>query len=203
MELYDVLRVTGTCRAFKPDPVPDQILYRVLDHARFAPNGGNRQGWHVVVVRDAERRQALADLYQGPWAEYVKVRGKPNERTMRFSASLAEIPVHLLVLVRLDALAIMDRDLQRPSIVGGGSIYPFVQNALLGFRQEGVGAAATTMVVAVEREVQELLAIPAGYAIATHLLVGWPDEPLATRLNRKAVEEFTTLESFGGPPLKS
>ncbi len=43
MELYDVMRTTFACREFEPDPVPEEVLYRILDNARFAPSGGNRQ----------------------------------------------------------------------------------------------------------------------------------------------------------------
>jgi nitroreductase len=203
IELYEVMRVTGTTRAFRPDPVPTDVLYRVLDNARFAPNGGNRQGWRVIVVTDAAKRRFLAETYQGPWQEYLKVRGRPPERTERFARSLAEIPIHLLVLVELKALAVMDKDLPRQSIVGGGSIYPFVQNLLLALRQEGLGAALTTMVVAREPDVFREFGVADGYALAGHILVGWPAEPLATRLRRKPVEEFATRDSFDGPPLSS
>ncbi len=51
MELTDAMRTAATTRRFRPDPVPDDVVYRVLDSARFAPSGGNRQGWHVIVVR--------------------------------------------------------------------------------------------------------------------------------------------------------
>ena len=51
MELYDVMRTTFSARAFTDDGLSDEVLYRILDNARFAANGGNRQGWKVVVVR--------------------------------------------------------------------------------------------------------------------------------------------------------
>src|SRR5437764_1498193 len=60
MELDDVLRTTFSARDFTSDPLPDATLYRILDRARFAPSGGNRQGWRVVVVRDRATREALA-----------------------------------------------------------------------------------------------------------------------------------------------
>ena len=197
-----MMRATGTTRAFRPDPVDPAILHRVLDNARFAPNGGNRQGWRVIVVSDPERRRFLHDVYQGPWQDYLGVRGRPPERVAAFARSLADIPVHLLVLVELGALAVTDKELGRQSIVGGGSIYPFVQNLLLGLRQEGLGAALTTMVIAREPVVKERFAIPDGYAIAAHILVGWPAEPLATKLRRRPVEDFARLDSFDGPPLE-
>ncbi len=62
MELYDVMRTTFAAREFTSDPVSDDTLFRVLDHARFAPSGGNRQGWRVIVVRDRATKEALAAL---------------------------------------------------------------------------------------------------------------------------------------------
>src|SRR5215467_7156327 len=62
MELYEVLRTTFAAREFTADPLPDEVLAKILDQARFAPSGGNRQGWHVIVVRDAATKRRLADL---------------------------------------------------------------------------------------------------------------------------------------------
>ncbi|MDP6869093.1 MAG: nitroreductase family protein, partial [Acidimicrobiales bacterium] len=59
MELEEVIRTTVACREFTDDPVTDETLYRILELARFAPSGGNRQGAHVIVVRDQEVRQKL------------------------------------------------------------------------------------------------------------------------------------------------
>src|SRR3954463_205326 len=71
MELSQALRSTGAVRDFTDEPVSDDVLYQVLDTARFAPNGGNRQAWHVIVVRDPEIRRALRDLYLPGWYEYL------------------------------------------------------------------------------------------------------------------------------------
>ena len=56
MELYDVMRTTFAARDFTDDELPDETLYRILDNARFAPSGGNRQGGRVIVVKDAETK---------------------------------------------------------------------------------------------------------------------------------------------------
>ena len=71
MDLIDTLRTTGAVREFTDAPVDDDVLARVLDTARFAPSGGNRQGWRVVVLRDPEVRRRLRDLYLTGWSEYV------------------------------------------------------------------------------------------------------------------------------------
>src|SRR2546427_366806 len=62
MELYDVMRTTFAAREFTDDPLPDAALFDILDRARFAPSGGNRQGWRVIVVRERATREALAAL---------------------------------------------------------------------------------------------------------------------------------------------
>ena len=210
------MRTAGTTRRFLPDPVPDALLHRILDNARFAPNGGNRQGWHVVVVTDRATRRALHDLYQPHWQAYLAERYglapgaplPPNlplalRRTMEFADRLHEVPVHLLVSVELSTLAVTDRHLARQSIVGGGSIYPFVQNLLLGLRQEGLGAALTTLLIPAEPAVKELIGIPEGHALAALIAVGYPATALPTRLRRRAVEEFTTRDRFAGEPFRT
>jgi len=75
MDLIETLRSTGAVREFLPDPIEDQVLYRILDTARFAPSGGNRQGWRVIVVKDPARRRALRDLYLTGWYEYLAMAG--------------------------------------------------------------------------------------------------------------------------------
>src|SRR6476646_6037076 len=71
MQLLDVLRTTAAIREFTDEPVPDDVLYRVLDTARFGPSGGNVQGWRLVVVKDAATRLAVRDLYLEGWYEYL------------------------------------------------------------------------------------------------------------------------------------
>ena len=211
-----VMRTAGTPRLVVALPVPDALLLRALDNARFAPTVGNRQGWHVVVVKDKATRRALHDLYQPPWQAYLAERyglvpGAPPppdlppalRDTMEFADRLHEVPVHLLISVELSTLAVTDRDLARQSIVGGGSVYPFVQNLLLGLRQEGLGAALTTLLIPAELRVKELIGIPDGHALAALVAIGYPAARLPTRLRRRPVEEFTTRDHFDGEPFRT
>jgi nitroreductase len=223
MELYDVMRTTSAIRKLRSEPIPLDLIYEVLDNARFAPNGSNRQGWRVIVVTDPGLRMALSDLYSKAStilraepnrpqlthpAEAAK--GEPIERLIggagaaaqSFRESLHEAPVHLLITVNLGFLSVTDRHLQRHSIVGGASVYPFVQNLLLSLRNVGLGSVLTTVIAAVEPEVQELLGIPEEYAVVALLPVGWPAVSFPSRLRRVAVEQFATCDRFDGPPLK-
>ena len=157
-DLYEVMRCAPSTRYFTDEPVPKETLHRVLDNARFAPSGGNRQGWRVIVVTDRDTRRQLRELYEPAWVEYTKQMGvramldasEPPEgvpagrwRMLKgadeFAHTFDEVPVHLVPCVDIDALAIVDEALERPSIVGGASVYPFVQNVLLGLRAEGLG----------------------------------------------------------------
>ena len=215
MELLEAMRCAPTSRRFKPDPVPAQALHAALDAARFAPSGGNRQGWRVVVVRDPDTRRALRDLYLPHWRAYMELTGaaellaEPEQadagrlrmvrRADEYAQRLHEVPVHLVAGVRLADLAVTDAGLPRQSIVGGASVYPFVQNLLLALRGEGLGAALTTLLVPAEAEVRELLEIPDDVALAAHIGVGYRAHPWPTRLARRPVEEFAFAERFGEP----
>jgi nitroreductase len=215
MDLFEAMRCAPTTRRFESDEVPREALVRVLDAARFAPSGGNRQGWRVVVVQDADRRTALRDLYLPGWREYMQQTGgarvlaEPDSfdaNTVRhiriaddYATGLDRVPVHLVVGVRLEDLAVTDAKLPRQSIVGGASVYPFVQNLLLALRAEGLGAALTTLLVPAEAEVKRLLEIPEGIAIAAHIGVGYRADPWPKRLSRRPVEEFAFAERFGDP----
>ncbi len=213
MDLYEAMRCAPTTRRFRTDPVPGEIVRRVLENARFAPSGGNRQGWRVVAVQDADGRRALRDLYQPHWRAYMELTGgaalladpdaadprrlRMVRRADEFAERIGEVPLHLVVCARLGDLAIVDAGLDRPSIVGGASVYPFVQNILLGLRAEGLGAALTTLLAPAEPDVKALLAIPDDVVLAAYVLVGYRDEPWPARLSRKPVEEFAFSERYG------
>ena len=116
-----------------------------------------------------------------------------------YANRLEQVPVHLVVGVRLADLAVTDARLPRQSIVGGASVYPFVQNLLLALRDEGLGAALTTLLVPAEAEVRRLLAIPEDIALAAHVGVGHRADPWPRQLSRRPVTEFAFAERFGQP----
>jgi nitroreductase len=219
MELYDVMRTTFSSREFTAEPVSDALLAKILDNARFAPSGGNRQGWRVIVVRDPATRQALSALAapaakryaaqvqagESPWntVNPTKVDDATIERTpppARLTEPFAKAPVVLVVCVDLQVVASMDQFLSRVGVISGASVYPFVWNILLGARQEGLAGTITTLPVAQEPKLQALLGIPSHVAVAAVMPMGRPVSRL-TKLKRKPVAEFTTLERWGGTPL--
>jgi len=219
MELYDVMRTTFSAREFTPDPVPDALIAKILDHARFAPSGGNRQGWRVIVVRDPATRQAIAELTapaakryaaqvalgESPWntIDATKADAATIERTPpppRLVEPYIKAPVVLIACVDLKVVASMDQYLPRVGVISGASIYPFVWNILLAARHEGLAGTITTLPVSQEPKLQALLGLPAHVAVAAVMPLGRPTTRL-TKLKRKPVGEFATLERWGGAPL--
>ncbi len=228
LDLVDTLRGTGAVRDFHPGPVADDVLERLLDTARFAPSGGNRQGWRVIVVKDATTRTALRDLYLSGWYEYLAmvsaglvpwapVTDRDAEAAAiadaarfaeaaaaapGFAETLESAPALLLVLADLSALAAVDRDLPRYTLAGGASIYPFVWSLLLAARTEGLAGVMTTMPVRREDDVRALFDIPDTVAVASLVVLG---RPVATprRLKRAPVRSFAWVDRFEGTPLGS
>lgn len=220
MDLYDVMRTTAAVREFTDAPLPDEVLRTILDNARFAPSGGNRQGVQVVVVRDPATRERLVEITapgarryhaqraagETPWSAYspstvtdeqvgeTRVPGSVND-------PIRKAPVILVVCVDLRAVAALDQDLDRVGIVGGASVYPLVWNVLLAARNEGFGGTITTMAIAEEPALKELLGIPDPYAVAAVVPLGKPVKQL-TRLTRVEVDDMTHLERWGGGPLQ-
>jgi len=222
VELYDVMRTTFAARRFTGEPLPDEVLYRILDNARFAPSGGNRQGGRVLVVRSPATRHALAELTvpgarryfaqlaagENPWnpvtpsavsAETIA----QTEVPAFFTEPLFTAAVVLVVCLDLRVVAATDAELDRVGIVGGASIYPLVWNILLAARNEGFGGTITTGAISQEPTLKDLLGIPDHVAVCAVLPLGKPGRQL-TKLKRRPVAEFAVCErwegaSFGAP----
>ncbi len=219
MDLYDIMRTTFSPREFSDEPISISTIFKILDNSRFAPSGGNRQGWHVIIIRDIKAKIALADLAvpaakryaaqiiagENPWntvestvvdPETIENTHPPNILTKTY----LNAPVVLVVCVDLKLVASVDQYLDRIGIVSGASIYPFVWNILLAARYEGYGGTITTLPISQEPKVQALLNIPNDFAVCAILPLGKPAKRL-TKLNRKPVSSFATLEKWDGEPL--
>jgi nitroreductase len=207
MNFRETIETTGTCRFYLPDPVPADVLGRVLDAARYAPTGGNRQGVRFLCVRDAAKRRALRDLYLPLWEQYasraVVKPGAPLPRMLanadHMARHLDEAPVLVVVCAQIADLMATDRHLDRVSVVAGASIYPSVQNLLLAARSEGLGTALTTLLCAVEPKVKELLAIPDGVATAALIPLGYPAKGFPKKLTRRPLSEIAFGDTWGAP----
>lgn len=212
ISLYEAIRTTRAVRRLRPDPIPDEVLRRVLQAATFGPSGGNRQAWRIIAVRDAGLKQELARRYHALWSPYSATSrkaasGLPEaarrraERALDAGDHLAEhmheVPAVLVVCFDPRGLMITDARLARPSVVGGASIYPSVQNLLLACRAEGLGCVLTTLLCAVESEIAELLTIPAPWATAAFVPIGYPVGRGHGPLSRRPVEQMVFLDRFG------
>jgi nitroreductase len=207
VDLIEAMTTTGTCRYFRDDPVPDEVLVSAFSAARFAPQGGNRQPVRWIVVRDPERKRRLAEWYLEPWKAYlagigtgdVQVGALPKAVTDAdyFAEHLHEVPALIVVCAELDGLHPTDNELGRLSVVGGGSIYPTVQNFCLALRAQGVASALTTLLCYFEPQVKELLGIPDGLITAAHIAVGYPARGFPAKLSRLPVEQVAFAETYG------
>ncbi len=227
VELIDTLRSTGAAREFTDEPVADEVVHRLLDTARFAPNGGNRQAWRVIWVRDPALRRQVRDLYLPGWYDYLAmtqagltpwapitdrdaeagalgaapdIAAAAGAGPGGFAEHLDEVPVLLVLLADLRRLAAVDRDLDRYTLVGGASIYPFAWSILLAARAEGLGGVMTTMATRSEHALRAALGVPDEFAVAATIALGHPVRQ-PTRLRRLPVEQFATIDRFDGPAL--
>lgn len=205
MDFRETIETTHTCRYYRPDPIPADVLRRVVDAARYAPTGGNRQGVRMLVVQDPATRLALRDLYLPLWEQYasraVERPGAPLPKLIQNADHMArhldQVPVHVVVCAKTGDLMATDRHLDRVSVVAGASIYPAVQNLLLAARTEGLGTALTTLLCAVEPKVKELLGIPENVATAALIAMGYPEKGFPKKLARRSVEEIAYGDRYG------
>ncbi|HEV8064448.1 MAG TPA: nitroreductase family protein [Acidimicrobiales bacterium] len=223
MELTDVMRTTAAARDFTDQPVSDAEVFEIVDSARFAPSGGNRQPWRLVLVKQAARRARIAELYDLGWREYWAhvelglvpfappasgswqpaidlAEARNRQAPDAFGDQLAGVAVMLLLLADLTSLAVTDNGLDRQSIVGGASVYPFAHNILLAARDKGLGGVMTTVLCRQEAAVRDLIGWPEEYALAGLIALGHPVRHVR-RLRRKAVAELAMIDSWGGQSL--
>jgi nitroreductase len=214
------MRTTFGCRTFTEDPLPDEDLVAILDAARFAPSGGNRQGWRVIVVREQATKDRLVELSlpalrlyvaqsaagETPWNTIIPSTVDPatvdhsDNSRVEWYRSIASAPVMLVIGVDLSLVASADSQLHRIGVVSGASIYPFVQNILLAARARGYGGTLTTFLAAAEPDTQALLGMPSHVAVAALVPLGRPQHVL-TKLTRKPVAAFTRTGQWDGPAL--
>jgi nitroreductase len=215
--VIELLRTTGAARRFTDEPIAPLVVHQILDDARFAPSGGNRQPWRVAVIVDPALRRQIGDVMQVVWNEYssrpagvspfnvvdddqpgppsTPLPHVPNEML----DAIESIPVVLAVAADLRAVALMDGHLERPPITAGASIYPFCWSILLSARSRGLGGVLTTFLSRKEPAAAPALGLPEHHALAATIFLGVP-ERRSTKLKRRPVEEFATVDRFDGDP---
>ena len=214
IDVYTAISTQRAVRRLRPDPIPHDVLARVLQAATAAPTGANQQPWRIVAVTDPELKQGLADVYRPEWERFAGVYAaqidaapedqRPKlERTRAAGDHLAEhlqdAPVLLVFCFDPRQMAVTDRKLDRVSVVGGASVYPAVQNVLLACVAAGLGCVLTTLHCLREQALKELLGIPAEWGTAALVPVGYPERTGHGPTTRKPVGELVYADRFGAP----
>ena len=201
--LFEAMYTQRAIRRLKPDPVPDELVNKLIEAATKAPSGGDRQPWAFIVIRDAAAKQQIGAWYRDAWDKtYGQIpqdaRDQLDDRTKRVYRSaehlafhLAEAPVFILVcLTGVPRLA--------PNVAGAshyGSVFPAVQNLLLAARGLGLGASLTTLHKLHEDEVKQLLGIPQAVETIALVPVGYPKGRYGPN-RRRPVEEVLHMERW-------
>ena len=214
MNLYDAMSTLRAVRRLRPDPIPDDVLERLLQAACWAPTGGNTQPWRVVVVTDDVGKAGLQAIYKPEWERYSAgfmkmLDGLPAEQVAKWQRvvdagdhladHMHEAPALLVFCADPSMMAITDAKLDRVSLVGGGSVYPAVQNLQLACVAEGVGCAITTLHCLREQEVKDLLEIPDGWATAALVPIGYPVGRGHGPITRQPPARLAHRDRFGQP----
>jgi len=199
MDVFEAISTLRAIRRFRPDPVPEEMIWRVLESATKAPSGGNRQPWAFLVVQDPETKRRIAEVYREGWERFYGPLREQAERDPNFGRvyrsaeylayHLEEAPVLILACLRTSPW---------PTAVSppGSYIYPAVQNLLLSARALGLGGVLTTLHRVREKEVRDLLGIPDGWETMALIPLGWPAVPFGP-VRRRPVEEVTYWERWG------
>jgi nitroreductase len=179
-DLFDIMATTRSMRRLKPDPVPDQLIRKILEAGACAANGGNTQKWRFLVVKDPAIKKAVAAYYKKAFDEVVGPRyrssapppGVTPERYVRQHGAVEyltehfhEAPVWIVACLE---------DGSNPNRSSGASIYPAVQNMILATRALGLGTTLTTRHLLHEKDAEAALGLPPGVHSYAILPIGYP-----------------------------
>ncbi len=209
-ELFEIIASTRSMRRLKPDPVPDALIYQVLDAGIRAPSGTNTQNWRFVVVKDPDIKKQVAAVYQKGWAQVEQLYGsRPGPEHMEeakflrlidaasyLAHNMAEVPV--LLFACLKERAMPPELAARLARLSGSSIYPAVQNMLLACRALGLGATLTTVASLHEEEIRAVLKLPEDVSTYALLPIGYPLGRFGP-VTRVPVEEVSCVDQWGEP----
>jgi nitroreductase len=215
VDFFEVVETQRALRRFRPDPVADAALHRILEAATRAPSARGAEPWVFVVVRDRTLREEIGRRYRAAWEAGQRfthatdadrdVCDQPHyARMMRAAGDLAssfhEAPVVIacgLDHSRLGPLAGPDGTLRSPA-AAYASIFPAVQNLLLAARALGLGTTLTTLHRAFEADLKVLLAVPAHIELAALVPLGHPRDRFGPT-RRRPLGEVAYLDRWGTP----
>jgi len=197
--LFATLYTARALRRFKPDPIPEEVLFQMLDAAIRAPSGQNAQDWRFVIIRDPALKARMQAWSQTPWQRYIaRYADDPAAidrlpRSQRLSLRSVEHLVHHLAECPV-VIAVLG--LKGRHGTPGGSTFPAVQNLLLAARALGLGGSVFNFPLSHEAELREALAIPENNQIYCLLPIGYPTDKQGP-VKRKPVGDIAYLDTFG------
>jgi nitroreductase len=220
MGLFEAMYTARALRRLKPDPVPDEIIAKVIDAGIRAASGANNQNWIFVVIKDPDKRERIGELYRRAGQVFMEMyRDAPRPAHMsekayaRMTASAAylfehvhEVPVLLLACLNppkmVPAKGKLPSEMANAGKVAprlaGSSIYPAVQNIILACRAFGLGTVLTTGVTYLEEQVKTVLGLPPQVETYALLPIGYPEENHSFGpVRRNPVNQVTFLDSWG------
>ena len=193
MDVFEAIYTLRAMRRLKPDPVDEELVWKVLDAAIRAPNGGNLQPWKFIVVTDPEKKRQIGEWYLDGWEKsYSNVPDAMKQTAVYRSADhLARNVGNAPVLI----FPCIDRRRVADTSGLGANAYPAVQNLMLAARALGLGTTLTTLHRFHEKETRELLGVPDDYETMAMIPMGWPTGKFGTG-PRRPVEEVTYWDAW-------
>ena len=198
MDLFEAMDGNRAMRRLRPDPVPRELLEKLVHAATRAPSAGNSQLWGFVVVTDRDDMRFLGEIVQRRMRTRSWPEGDdPQARLMRAVRYLVthfdELPAVIFCCIR-NAYP----DAENPTAMTmWSSIYPATQNLLLAARGLGLGAAMTTFQITDEPAIKEHFGIPEDVHIGSTIPVGYPMGRFGP-VGRKPLDEVLHWDRWGG-----
>jgi nitroreductase len=204
-DLFEMMHTMRAMRRLKPDPVPDQLIRKILEAGVSAPNGGNTQKWRFLVVKDRKIKQAVQVHYKRAFDEVIEPQyktsapppGVSHDAYMRQLAAVAYLTDHFHE-APVWIVACLDEGTRTPTRGSGASIYPAVQNMLLAARALGLGATLTTRHLLHEKESEAALGLPPGVHSYAILPIGYPMGKFGP-VGRGPLAEIVYQDRWGHP----
>lgn len=205
---FDLVGNVRAMRKLKPDPVPRELLQKVLDAGVKAASGMNTQPWSFLVIREADGKQWFADRYKAAMETRFHINadvdpGSASEGARQLRAiqyqmnHMQEFPL-LLVICGLRDWPFKVPESERVGLAppNYGAIYPCVQNILLACRAVGLGAALTTMHQVFEDELMDRFNIPEEWGLVVTMPIGYPMGKFGP-VSRRPAEQVTYYDNWG------
>ncbi|ETX05086.1 nitroreductase family protein [Candidatus Entotheonella palauensis] len=204
-DVFDIIHTTRAMRRLKPDPVPDELIRKILEAGICAANGSNRQTWRFLVVKDRAIKERVQHFYKRAFDEWVGPRyqnsapppGSTAEKYTRQHAAVEYLTDHFHE-APVWIVACLDEGDSTPNRASGASIYPAVQNMLLAARALGLGATLTSRHLRYEEEVEATLGLPKGVHSYAILPIGYPMGRFGP-VGRGALSDFVYEDRWGNP----